>query len=387
MKPIYLSFPLLLALLISCKEQSVPKERNALSGKTIKVEYARGFRISGWQGLGHVLEIRDDNGGFLKWGLAEDSTQLRKLKSAYQVDTGSGLDATLVVPVNRMASNSTTHIAALEMLGSLEALSGFSNTSLISSDKARGLIESGKIKELGRNGQFDPEGLLVLRPELILTFGSTGEARDIRVTSRLGTPVMSIGEWREQTPLGRAEWLRVFGLLTGKFKESTVLFEGLANRYNGLKAQNAGYKKRPRVMSGSLFRDVFYAPSGNNWMAVLIEDAGGDYLWMDSKGKASLQLSMEEAAKKGHESDAWFGCGQFGEMEALLDSHPLVPGLQPVRNGRVYTYMNRRGSTGGVLFFEEAVFRPDWLLSDATQLLHGQPVGESLHYFTKLSEE
>ncbi len=388
--PLYRLIVVYLGVLLSfsCGARDKTPDPAALVKREIPVHYAQGFRIYSFN-MGDVLWVSasDDHISGSWIGLARDPSSMAKLKEAFKKVSGIALDVTIQVPVKRVVSNSTTHVAALDRIGALDQLVGFAQVDLISTPSAQKRIEAGGIEELGASGTFDPERLLQLRPDVVLSFEVKGESRAMNSAKNAEIPVLSIGEWMEHTPLGRAEWLRVFGLLTGKERQSNEIFGMAEKQYLDIKKQAAGHDHHPLVISGSLFKDVFYAPGSENWMAELIRDAGGTYLWEGQSGAGSLHLSAEEALRKGSRASIWIGSGQFSTLGELRASNPLIAELPCVVNGRVYGYMDARGSTGGVLFFEEAAFYPDRLISDVYDIVKHETVGAALsdlHYFAPL---
>ncbi len=376
-------------LMFSCDLQEKKPDWDALVQSEMPVHYAKGFRIYSFA-EGYVLWVSEsgkesDRGNWI--GLTRDERSMAALQNVFRKSARRELDACIQVPVKRLVSNSTTHVAALDRIGALDHLVGFAHLDLISTPAARRSIEAGTLEELGLSGTFDPERLLQIRPDLVLSFEVKGEARAMSQARNAGIAVLPIGEWLEQTPLGRAEWLRVFGLLTGKEERSAAVFDTLEQQYLNIRRQAAGTGKSPLVLSGSLFKDTYYAPGSENWMAELIRDAGGSYLWDAHSGSGSLHLSVEEVLRQGSRASLWIGSGQFGSLGELRASHPLIAELPCVVDEKVYGYMNARGETGGVLFFEEAAFYPDRLISDVFHILEHETAGaplSDLHYFAPL---
>lgn len=389
-RPLWFGLILWVLALAACKENRKADIRPGIPGEPVGVTHAKGFRIYELSN-GKVLEllaIGDQDRGSLWYGFAPDTSDLTALDEEFSALMGSPLDHKLRVPLKDLVSNSTTHVAALDMLDGLHCLSGFSHTNLVSSENARRLIEDGTIREAGAAGRFDPETLISIGPELILTFGPGDRQKELSISRVKGVPVLPIGEWLEASPLGRAEWIKVFGLITGQEKRAMEQFEEIEERYLKLKRLQQGKGDfAPLVLSGSQFKDIFYAPGGDGWMARLISDAGGRYLWEGAEGSSSLQFSVENVVHEGQSASIWLGCGQYEHMTDLRNAHPLLLQIDAVRGNRVFTYMGHKGETGGVLFFEQATYRPDWLLSDAVHIIQsgGKGINESeLHFFSRL---
>ncbi|WP_337251708.1 ABC transporter substrate-binding protein [Maribacter halichondriae] len=119
-------------------------------------------------------------------------------------------DAIVTVPVERLVVTSTTHIAALEALGMLDRLVGFPDTEYISSKEARERIDQGNIKELGNNEAINTEMVIELNPDVVVGFGIDNQNSAYETIQRSNIPVVYNGDWTEETPLGKAEWIKFF---------------------------------------------------------------------------------------------------------------------------------------------------------------------------------
>ena len=138
-------------------------------------------------------------------------------------------------------------------------------------------------------------------------------------------------------------------------------------------------------MSGAMYKDIWYLPYGNSWAAQFIKDANGNYLWSDSKGSGSLVLNLENVLDKGKNADIWIGPGYFSKMKQLEDAHPLYSQFDSFKNGQIYSFANKKGETGGVLYYELAPNRPDIVLKDLIKILHPDLLPDhQLYFFGKL---
>src|SRR5690606_22968245 len=138
---------------------------------------------------------------------------------------------------------------------------------------------------------------------------------------KAGIPVIYNADWVETTPLGKAEWIKFFGVLFDKQQEATNFFNKVVKDYTDAKNTVAEQGKKPTVISGSIFQDVWYVPQGSSWMAQFINDAGGNYLWSDSEGTGSLSLSFETVFEKGMNADFWIGPGEFISFNQMKMAH------------------------------------------------------------------
>lgn len=279
-------------------------------------------------------------------------------------------DAVITIPVESLVATSTTHIPALESLGSLEKLAGFPGTQYISSKAARILIENQKIRELGANENLNTEIVLEMKPNLIVGFGIDNQNRTYEIFGKAGIPVVYNGDWTEETPLGKAEWIKFFGVLLDREKEADSIFKNIEMAYLNAKMLAEKAKARPTVLSGALYKDVWYLPAGQSWAAQFISDANANYIYNETEGSGSLSLSLESVLEKGTNADFWIAPSQFTsyvEMEKA-NSHYLQFNAFNLHN--IYTFADAKGETGGLLYYELAPQRPDIVLKDLIQIFH-----------------
>ncbi len=290
-------------------------------------------------------------------------------------------DAVVITPVAEIVVTSTTHIPALESLNSLDKLVGFPDTRYISSMPARDLISKGKIKELGNNESLNTEMVLELRPDAIVGFGINNQNSLYDLIQKAQIPVIYNGDWVEKTPLGKAEWIKFFGVLLNKEKKADSLFSEIEKSYLLVKELAKRSQSKPTVVSGALYKDVWYLPAGESWASQFLKDAHVDYLWKDTKGTGSLSLSLEAVLEKGRHAQFWVSPSQFTsyqEMESVND-HYLE--FQAFKSQKVYTFAATKGATGGLLYYELAPQRPDLVLKDLVHIFHPKLLPEHSPYF------
>ncbi len=361
MKPLFYSLCILFSF-IGCKHE---KNKKNTPGLTVvsAIKYAKGFDIVTKKGRKYII---------LKKVFQSSEKQFEYLLS----DKNNSLQHELKVPVEKLVVTSTTHIPMLELLGGEHTLVGFPNTKYVSSKKTRKLIDNGIIVELGSEHDMNTEILIDLQPDLIVGFSLHPNNKLYNNIKKTGIPVIFNGEWLEETPLGRAEWIKFFGALLKKEKESDSIFREIERNYLMAKniAKIAGIS--PRILSGSFFQDVWYVPAGESFMAKFLADANLNYLWRDTKGTGSLQLSFESVLDKAHNADYWIGCGLYESKDQLLSASKHYNKFSSLHNGKIYTIASKKGVTGGIKYFEFAPIRPDLVLKDLIKITNPELLKE-----------
>ena len=192
---------------------------------------------------------------------------------------------------------------------------------------------------------------------------------------RLEIPVMTEYSSYEEEPLGRLEWIRLYGVLTGREKEADAFFEEQVSGLKDVLSQSRDDgESRPdeetgqtegsgqisgRVQTGDTSgTDVVFFYIGtngtvnvrreNDYVTRMIEMAGGRYMLHDlvsslpssESGSGSVNLQMESFYAAAKDADVLIYNGTLGEslgcLEDLLAKNPLLADFKAVKDGRVY---------------------------------------------------
>ncbi|WP_158844034.1 ABC transporter substrate-binding protein [Algibacter sp. L1A34] len=371
----YLSFSLFFILIsfISCKKEK-ETTNNITTGKEIKLKYAKGFSIKDL-GMYKTLEIKTP------WPNAESS--FRYVLANY--GDNKQADNTISLPIKKIVVTSTTHLPALELLGVEQTLVGFPGTKYISSKKIRSRVDNGDIRELGKNEGINTEVLLELDPDLVVGFGIDGNNKSLDLIEKAGIPVIYNGDWVETSPLAKAEWIKFFGVLYNKEKEADSIFNTIEKEYLNAKKIAKNVKNKPTVLSGAMHNDIWYLPNGTSTEAQLLRDANTSYLWNDSKGTGSLQLNFESVFMKAQNADIWLSPSNYSSLEKLKNASAHNAEFKAFKDKNIYSFNNTTGDTGGVLYFELGMSRPDLVLKDLIKICHPELLPDyNLYFFERL---
>ncbi|MFD1294050.1 ABC transporter substrate-binding protein [Lutibacter holmesii] len=352
-KNIYLSI-LTISLIVSCSTNSTKKiEPKAIS----LVKYAKGFDI---------LKSENETTLIIKTpypGATKDVVYTI-------VSTETSAKNTIQVPLKSIVVTSSTHVPSLELLGVENKLVGFPNTDFISSVKTRKLINENLVNELGHPEHINTETLLDLKPDLVMGFSINSNNKMYATIEKIGIQVLLNGDWLEETPIGRAEWIKVFGVLFDKEKEADSIFNNIKNNYLNAKEIAKKSKNKPSIVCGGLYKDVWYLPAGNSFEAQFLKDANTNYLWKDSEGEGSLSLNIENVFEKGKDADIWISPGFYANLNELGKANLISSKMKAFEDKRIYSYNNTTGEKGGIWYFELSPIRPDLVLKDLIKIAH-----------------
>lgn len=379
----------LLILSVSCKSDL--KEITEIEAPVAqsKIEYAEGFQIKKYKDY-TLLEVTRAFPGTqdtLRYALVKNTSSLDTDGTLSKRLRNNAIDAIIQVPLKTIVVTSTTHIPSLEALNVQETLVGFPNLDYISSQKTRDLITAGGIKELGQNETINTEVTVSIHPDAVISFGVEGENAALASIKRAGIPVLYNGDWVEKNPLGKAEWIKFFGALYDKSEEANTIFAQIETEYTEAKTLAKNFTKNPTVLSGAMFKDIWYVPNGESWPAKLIEDAGGIYLWADTQGTGSISLSIESVLEKAQNADYWIAPAQYSSYSKMQSDSKAYTQFKAFKEKKIYTFATKKGETGGLLYYELAPNRPDIVLKDLIFYLHpGALKNYTPTFFTPLED-
>ena len=340
------------------------------------VEYAKGFRFE--RNSGDLILIFSDP---IKTG-----REIARYRLVSHDSKGKALAGVtdISVPVTRIAASSTTHAGFLSAVGSAKQLMGCNSPERLFDTLLFNRFARGELVRTGRDQGYNLEFLISTRPDLVLKAGVDGQfVPDPRLTET-AIPVMYVLEWMEPTPLGRAEWIKVFGMITGRIKAADSVFRIIENNYNSLAEKGHQAAEKVKVLTGNVFKGTWYMPGGRNYMARFFEDAGMDYLWKDNDQAASLALSFESVVYRLSEAPVWINVN-VDSVSRLLAAEARYSVFRALKERRVYSIFNRINSQGGNDFWEGAVVRPDKVLADLLAIAHPELMpAHSWNYYNPL---
>ena len=359
------------------------KQNNGISGDTMassknSIQYAKGLKIYKHLGFS-IVKITNP------WPEAKESfTYILQEKNGIVPDSLKQFP-TISIPIQSIVVTSTTHIPALELLGVKNTLVGFPDTDYISSVKTRKLIDAGKVREVGANESLNTEVLMDLKPDVIIGFGLNNSNPTLDNLQKSGLKVMLNGDWTEQSPLGKAEWIKLFGALYGLDSKANTLFSKIEKEYNSTLALAKKATTKPTVLSGAMYQKIWYVPQCESWASLFLKDAQSNYLWSNTKGTGSLVIPFEVILDKAKNADFWIAPGDYSSLKQMSDSNPHCSQFASFRNKQVYSYAVNKGAKSGIIYFEWSPTRPDWVLKDLIKIFHPELLPHhKLFFFTKL---
>ena len=327
--------------------------------------YASGFRVTE-KGAGTMVEVLDpwqqSRDVIFSYMLASDPVLVPdSLKSLPFIRT----------PVQRVIALSTTHVAMIDQLGCGESIVGLSGSGYIYSASIRKRIESGSILDVGYGQGLDYEKIVGLEPDVIFLYGVEGSVLTIlEKLTELGIPAVFCGEYLENHPLGKAEWIRFFSLFYNREVQSARFFDQVDSAYCSLAERASGAGDRPEVLMGLPWKDTWFMAGGESYAARLVEDAGGHFLWSDHPSTQAIPLDLESVYIRAVNADIWINPGEAASLADIVQLDERFGELPVVKSGSVFNNDARRSPGGGNDYWESGTVRPDLVLADLIGIFH-----------------
>lgn len=369
-------FTFLLALLSSCGGKS--KSSSVIEAeKAIPLRYAENLSLSATEDY-TIARLRNP------W----DTTRI--LHTYVLVDKEKSLPAdlpegTLVrTPLSKAVVYSSVHCGLLNQIGALKSIGGVCDLKYIKLQEVQDGCRTGSIADVGNGMNPDIEKIIDLHPDAIMLSPFENSGGYGRV-EKLNIPIIECADYMETSALGRAEWMRFYGLLFGEAQKADSLFAEVEKNYNELKALVAPLSYAPSVISELKNGSAWYVPGGKSTSARIYADAGANYVFADDEHSGSVPLTFETVFDKGQNADFWL----IKYNQAIDKTYKeLEQDYAPYTGFRAFKERNIYGcNTGKVDFYEDSPFHPDRLLKDLIKIFHPTLLeGYELKYFTKLAE-
>lgn len=333
-------------------------ENGNLNGTSDIVVYAENFNIYPYDS-GYKLEIVNNSTSRIDefYLFDENASVPEKLNDKIVIRT----------PVKSVVAFSSTQWSVFQRIDELDMVKGVLESNYSANVEIINLVKEGKIVDLGTSNHVDVEKVIDLQPELILyTPYPSVDYSNLGVLSR--SVMIPFPDYLESHPLGRAEWMKVVGLLCGKIRETSEWFNKVVSRYESLSNICSNVKDKPTVFSDLPFENQWYVPGGNSYIARIFSDAGGDYIWKDDKSTGSLHIDAESVLINAQNADYWRVINSYDTpftYEKLKNDNELYPLFKAFKEKNLLVCNVKE--TG---YFEQSQYEPDILLADFIYHFH-----------------
>lgn len=282
------------------------------------------------------------------------------------------------IPLRRAVVFTSVHTALLAELAGTGSIRGACDTEYITLPAVKQAIGRGEILDMGASAQPATERIIAAQADALLV--SPFENAGYGAIGQLGIPLIECADYMESSALGRAEWMRFFGLLFGCAERADSLFDAVESRYAELSRRALGCKPRPTLFCDRKEGAAWYMPGGRSTLGKLYADAGACYLFADSPKSGSVPYSFETVYAKAREADFWLI--KYGGTESL-GYESLHRDFSPYARFRAWQERHIFVcNTFQTPYYEETPFHPDLLLADIVAILHPEALpGHRFRYY------
>lgn len=355
---------------MGCKNSTQKKDTHQAAQNEWKEEgtirYAEGFRVRQAEGF-RLVDISDPEGessATYHYALVPRGTTPEGIPDGY---------TPIEVPVRRLICMTALQMSHLIKLDATDRMVGMASTRFLFNEKVKQQIAEKKTQKIGIEGNFDTEKILSLNPDIILV--SPFKKGGFETLKDLGFPLITFLGYKESDPLGQAEWIKFIGMLLGMEQQADSIFEGIAERYNGLKKKAESVAQRPIVMSGELHGGNWYVVGGESYLAKLFRDAGADYFMQQDSTQGGFYIDFETVFAQGSErADFWRIVNSYDgnfSYQALQDADSRYALFGAFKKKQVL-YCNLRKTP----FYENTPVEPEVVLADLIKIFHPELLPE-----------
>ena len=360
----YIPMLLLLALLFSCRNSQNKTGLNLVMGGTadsaamIAPQYAKGFNVKYADNI-TLLEINDPE------NKEAEQFHFALVDKSFKGEIPNGYTR-LNIPIRSAICMTSLQLSNFLKLDIPELVVGITSTRHLHNQKMNQQLKEGKTHKIGIEGNFDNEVIIAINPDVI--FISPFKRGGYDAIRNVEIPMIPHLGYKELTPLGQAEWIKVIGLLTGNASLANSTFEAIESRYNNLKSIVDTVKRRPTVFSGEMRGGNWYAVGGRSFLAQLFRDAGGDYFLKENEESGGVTLDYETVYTNAAHADYWRIVNSFeGEYSynVLKEQDNRYTDFDAwKKHGVIYCNMKE------VPFYERMPVEPEVVLADFIHVFH-----------------
>lgn len=363
----------MLLLLGSCNGNRVLSSHG--QSITDSVYYATGYSVRHYDNYTQV-DVRDpwDTTKLLQRYLLVD-------RNSASLPSGMPSGTVVKVPINNIIVYTSVHISIIGQLGGIERVAGVCEPRYIDSPIIQERLQRGIVADIGEATAPNVEKIIDMGAEVIIA--SPFKDAGFGPAEKLGIPIIQGADYMEPHPLGRAEWIRFYGMLLGQEQVADSIFHATEKEYNSLKELAAGISEKPSVLSEKRYGGQWFVPGGESFIGTLYNNAGGDYIFKELSGSGSIPLSFEAVLDKAIHADIWilkYNSTVDLTYDELRSEYTPYENFDAFKKRRIYGC-----NTGKIAYYEEVPMHPQWLLKDYIWIFHPELLsGYTPRYFTPL---
>lgn len=368
----------LLALFFSCSSES--QQASTQAEEQLLPKYAKGFSISYIDGYKTVTVHKAWKN---KDGSLPKPIQYVLLKKGQAAPASLSAFVQVQTPIQKIICLSTTHIPFVAMLGESERIVGISGCKYITNPSVRNNISLGKIQEIGQENGINLEVMLNLQPDAVMAYSSGESDNAYQQLLRAGLKVALNSEYLEETPLGKAEWIKFVAAFFDKEKQADSLFDEIEKAYIETSQLVKNQANKPTAFLNIPYGNTWYMAGGKSFAVKLLTDAGAMYVLAKDTTNGSIPMSIEAVFQSAQKADFWLNVSDFNTLEELKNADNRFMEFTALQKGNIFNNNKKVNENGGNEYWELGVARPDIVLKDLVKIFYPDLLPKYELYFYK----
>lgn len=326
-----------------------------------------------------------DNGGYYLVRITDPWDTTRILHSYQLVPRGEEVPriagtTKVEIPLAKSLVYSAVYAGVIDEIGAAKAITAVADAEYINNLYVRNGVAEGRITDVGSTMAPVVEKVVAASPDAILA--SPFQNAGYGAVGQLNIPIIEMADYMETTPLGRAEWIKLIGLLYGRYNVADSIYQAVSAAYNDMKGRVVDVASRPKVLTETLINGVWNVPGGRSYKVRMLQDAGASYPWADDTSAGSLDMDFSRVYDRASDADYWIATSYGYPMTRATLAADYRPNerFKAFQTGNVYTC-----DTSVTPLFDEFPFHPERLLNDYVVIFHPEAAdGLTLNYFHKM---
>lgn len=348
---------------------------------TEEIKYSKGFTIDFFQDYTKVTIINP----WTKYNEAYHVYYLYKGDKPNNLPSPSSTESVIRIPLTSVSVNTFAYFEFLDLIDELNTVKGVTDGFRIYNPTILNNLANGSIVDLGDPFNPNIEKTIALKPQALINSAYAQVDSYSDRIAKMGIPIIYSIEWMENTPLARAEWIKLIAAFFDKQQQAREVFDKIEQKYLQTKILTEKINQKKTILSGDIFQDTWYIPGGQSFNADLFRDAGLNYYLNDYISSGSIGLDIESILTTFSDVDLWLGCDakSYKELETKGSKYMLI---NAVKKKNVYNNLNRTTPSGGNDYFEGAIANPHLVLADIIKAAYPELLPDySLTYIKPLN--
>ncbi len=323
--------------------------------KKLAVEYSKYFEIYQTE-KGYELII---------------NAPIKSKTQKFILSTAPSASNQIKIPCKKITSLSSIYGSMICALNASENIVAIDNIQYQTEPEIQDRYADGKIKAVQINQQLNLEALLILKPDLIFDYSAFYQnANESHVLEKINVQKVFFHDYLENSPLARAEWIKVVGLFTNKYALADSLFKIIEAEYLAAKKITAQLQVKKTIFCDTEFNGTWYVAGGRSYMAQLLKDAGADYIFANDTNYASVPTPFELVYTKAKMAEYWINVGQVDSKSELLVQNKKYVWFKAFQLGHIYNNNNITNEYSGNAIWNRGVIEPHIVLKDLIKILY-----------------